>query len=209
MLIALGLLLLAAPPLASWILLVRTRSWGLAVATVVVGAAAALACAWAGVVELRGEAELTLAYPVAAALLVGLSSRLEERRLGPRALSPIADRTVVLLLAVQLSAVLPLAALYALVFTGETAEPPSADEVRSLPAGLRVTAVEKQCGSGGCWREMTVQSPEGLAPGEVVAVLERSGVETCRPHGWVLDPRDVCVAVEQMGEHVRLVLTLQ
>ena len=76
-----------------------------------------------------------------------------------------------------LAAVVLAAPVLSLVFD-EGAVPASSD-VPPLPAGVSVVGEEIDCGSGGCWRELTLQGLEGRSPEERAA---RVGMphETCR-----------------------------
>lgn len=80
--------------------------------------------------------------------------------------------------------------------------PPSSD-APDLPAGVTVAAEERQCGSGGCWRELTLQGPDDQTPQEIAASLDLPE-EVCRARS-VLDRRRVCAGVIT-GDHVRVYL---
>lgn len=74
----------------------------------------------------------------------------------------------------------------------ESAVPPSS-AFPDLPDGARVTTVDRGCGSGGCWHELTVQAPDGAAGAEVVAAVLPDGPE-CVARS-LIDLRRVCTGV--------------
>ena len=74
----------------------------------------------------------------------------------------------------------------------EAAMPPTSS-LPALPDGARVTAEGKGCGSGGCWRELTVEPPAGM-PGEALAAAVVPDDAACAFQG-VLDLRRVCTGV--------------
>ncbi len=83
----------------------------------------------------------------------------------------------------------------------EAAVPPRSD-VPALPAGVRVVDRAVKCGSGGCWRELTLTGPANETPTQVAASLGLSH-ETCSPRSLV-DRRKVCRGVTVTGGKVRL-----
>lgn len=83
----------------------------------------------------------------------------------------------------------------------EAAVPPRSD-VPALPAGVRVIDEQVQCGSGGCWRELTLAGPANESPTQIAAGLGLSH-ETCSPRSLV-DRREVCRGVTVTGGKVRL-----
>lgn len=93
------------------------------------------------------------------------------------------------------------------LFAGEGALPP--DDVRDrLPAGLRVAAQERSCGSGGCFREYTVRDVAG-APGTAVAErLRAAGVDGCRRRVWVPDLRRRCTDVSVGSDEAKVSVSL-
>lgn len=84
--------------------------------------------------------------------------------------------------------------LYVLVLTGASLPPASA--APALPTGLTVESQSKGCGSGNCYRLLTIGSENGLSHQEIV---RRLGIphEKCRPNGWLLDRRDLCVGLDE------------
>jgi hypothetical protein len=78
----------------------------------------------------------------------------------------------------------------------ESAMPP-ASSLPALPEGARVTGEDMGCGSGGCWRELTVDAPHGMSGEELAAeVLPDGGV--C-PFQGTFDLRRVCSWVMETG----------
>ncbi|MPV36826.1 hypothetical protein [Georgenia subflava] len=80
--------------------------------------------------------------------------------------------------------------------------PPSSD-APDLPAGVTIASDERQCGSGGCWRELTLHGPEHQTPEELAATLDIPE-EVCRARS-LLDRRRVCTGVTT-HDHVRVYL---
>jgi hypothetical protein len=70
----------------------------------------------------------------------------------------------------------------------EIAMPP-ASSLPTLPEGARVTGEDMGCGSGGCWRELTVDAPHGMSGTELAAEMPSGTV--CSFQG-VFDLRRVC-----------------
>ena len=72
---------------------------------------------------------------------------------------------------------------------------PAASALPALPDGARVTAEHKNCASGGCWLELTVDAPAGMSGEELAAeVLPdgetsafRSVLDLRRVRSWVMD----------------------
>lgn len=79
--------------------------------------------------------------------------------------------------------------------------PPSSDGP-DLPAGVDVASDERQCGSGGCWRELTLRGPEHQTAEELAASLDLAE-ESCRTRS-LLDRRRVCTGVTIAGDEVRI-----
>ncbi|MFD2080113.1 hypothetical protein SAMN05421678_10554 [Actinopolymorpha cephalotaxi] len=105
--------------------------------------------------------------------------------------------TVVAFLAVAVVFVAPVIWLA----VDEAAVPPRSD-VPALPTGVRVVDEQVQCGSGGCWRELTLAGPANESPTEIAASLGLRR-ETCSPRSLV-DRREVCRGVNVTGGNVRL-----
>lgn len=83
-----------------------------------------------------------------------------------------------------------------LVTLDEVAIPPRSD----IPAGLDVVDEGMGCGSGGCWRELTVRPPEGRSAEEYAdSFASHSG--GCEPRSWV-DRREVCTGANARGDVV-------
>jgi hypothetical protein len=74
----------------------------------------------------------------------------------------------------------------------ESAMPP-ASSLPALPEGARVTGEDMGCGSGGCWRELTVDAPLGMSDEELKAEVFPDG-EECAFLG-LLDLRRACAGV--------------
>jgi hypothetical protein len=81
---------------------------------------------------------------------------------------------------------------------------PSLDDMPPLPVGVAVAQQEVHCGSGGCWREVTLTGPANQSPPQLAASVGPAR-EICRARG-LLDRREVCRGVQVSGEKVRLYL---
>ncbi|GJF27653.1 hypothetical protein KNE206_03530 [Kitasatospora sp. NE20-6] len=195
--------LVVAVPLGCWAVLARTAVVGAVVGLLLAGGAGVLLAAGAGLLDLRGLFELFLWYPLAAALLVGAGLRVERRLRGVQPDAPRAPRTVLRVHAVVVTAVAPLCALVA--FTA--ADVPPAAAVPSLPPGFTLGEQTAGCGSGDCWREMSVAGPEGMPSEEVVRRLGLPD-DHCHANGWLLDRRPLCTRAEVNGGSIRLYVSL-
>lgn len=76
----------------------------------------------------------------------------------------------------------------------EAATPPVS--AARLPGGVHVVGQERQCGSGGCWWQLTLV-PSDPAQTQTVA---HPG-ERCAARGWI-DRRTVCTGVQVHGDVV-------
>ena len=83
-----------------------------------------------------------------------------------------------------------------LAFGDEGALPPSG-RTPDVPTGARVIEESTQCGSGGCWRLVTVEPPAGQSPEDLARAMglaeERSEPPTLLDPGFVnvgADPRE-------------------
>lgn len=83
--------------------------------------------------------------------------------------------------------------------------PPSSD-APDLPAGVTIANDERQCASGGCWRELTLRGAEHQTPEELAAILHMPE-EVCRARS-PLDWRRVCTGVT-LGDHVHVYLQFE
>ena len=84
----------------------------------------------------------------------------------------------------------------------EAGVPPLSDA--RLPAGATVRHEEIQCGSGGCWRELTLDGLPGNSSEERAASIGHPH-ETCRARS-LIDRRRVCTGVTVVGQRIRLYL---
>lgn len=83
---------------------------------------------------------------------------------------------------------------------------PSSSDAPDLPAGVTIASDERRCGSGGCWRELTLRGAEHQTPEELAATLDMPE-EVCRARS-LLDRRRVCTGVIA-GDHVRVYLQFE
>ena len=81
----------------------------------------------------------------------------------------------------------------------DTALPP-ASENPPLPSDVTVTSTDSRCGSGGCWRELTVRGDPGEAPS---SLADRLGLtrEICHEQPGPT-PRRVCADAEPSDDHL-------
>ncbi|GAA2757229.1 hypothetical protein [Actinopolymorpha rutila] len=103
--------------------------------------------------------------------------------------------------AVLVGLVVVLFAPVAWLAVDEAAVPPRSD-VPALPAGVRVADEAVKCGSGGCWRELTLTGPANESPSQIAADLGLPR-ETCGPRS-LFDRREVCRGVNVADGKVRL-----
>ena len=72
---------------------------------------------------------------------------------------------------------------------------PAVSDAPPLPEGVTVAHEDVLCGSGGCWRELTLDGPGGRSAGELAAWLGvEPGQEICEARNLV-DRRRVCSGV--------------
>ncbi|WP_456599887.1 hypothetical protein [Blastococcus sp. SYSU DS0616] len=83
----------------------------------------------------------------------------------------------------------------------EGAVPPSSD-TPALPTGVTVAREEVACGSGGCWRELTLRGPRGQSAADLAASVGLPQ-EVCSARS-LLDRRRVCTGIHVIGERVLL-----
>ncbi|MDX3852755.1 hypothetical protein [Streptomyces sp. AK02-01A] len=203
MLTALGLLF-AAVPLIAWGMVARTRVIGSVFGAVLLACAGLLIAVQHGWVPAH-RVDAHALYALGTALLVAFGGSL-ERRLEGRAPAEWVHRRngAVGLLGTQIALTLCGCLLYVAV---AGASVPSARAVPPLPPGLTVLARHSGCGSGNCYRLLEIGSTSRLSREEIVRKLDRPH-ETCRPNGWLLDRRDLCVGVDDSGDQIRLYVTL-
>ncbi|MFI5842491.1 hypothetical protein ACIA8K_22565 [Catenuloplanes sp. NPDC051500] len=75
-------------------------------------------------------------------------------------------------------------------FADEGALPPRSS-APDLPAGASVVDESVACGSGGCWRLITVAPPAGTSPVDLAAGMGLSEERCTEP--TIVEPRSVCV----------------
>ncbi|MFF3751482.1 MFS transporter [Streptomyces sp. NPDC002018] len=208
-------LLFAAVPLIAWGKMARTPGVGSAVG------AALLVCACLLIAVQHGrvfayKAEAHALYAVFAALLIAFGRKLERDREAPgTAEGSRRWNWAVGLLRLHLAFTVCGCLLYALLQT--EASMPSSRDIPPLPAGLTVLSRGGHCGSSSCAHLLKIGSTTGLSRDEILRKLNRPH-ETCRPNGWLLDRRDLCIGVQEVsnqygtvddpGDHVRLYVSL-
>lgn len=75
---------------------------------------------------------------------------------------------------------------------------PSNRAAKAVPTGVEIVSAEVQCGSGGCWRDLTLRWPEH----STTELRTRLGLpppgtaQRCRPAS-LLDRRHACVGVDE------------
>lgn len=201
---ALGLLF-AAVPLIAWWQLARTRLMRTVVGSALLAGAGLLVAVQHGwVAALRADAHLV--YAVGTTLLITFGAVWERHQEGPGTQSWTHRRsTAVGLMGTLLTITFGGSLLYALMMS--EASVPSTRAVPKLPSGLKVIAHSSSCGSGNCYRLLEIGSTTGLSRDEIISRLDRPH-ESCRPNGWLLDRRDLCVGVDASDGRVRLYVTL-
>ncbi|MET9928915.1 MULTISPECIES: MFS transporter [unclassified Streptomyces] len=200
-------LLFAAVPLIAWARTARTRTTGLAVGGVLLAAGALLVAVQHGWDAGIPRADAHLLLGVAAPAVIWCGVRLERAQEGPESEEWARRRSrSVGLLGTHFGLTL-VGCLLAFLLAGGAAVPP-AEHVPDLPPGLTVLSEGSSCGSSSCTRSVTVGSRDGLTNAEIRHRLGHSPSWTCRPNGWLLDRRDRCVGVTEVGGKVQLNVTL-
>ncbi|MFI6288506.1 hypothetical protein ACIBCM_27800 [Streptomyces sp. NPDC051018] len=197
-------LLFAVVPLVAWWLLARTRRIGPPVAAVLLAGAVVLVAVHGWISAYRADAHLV--HAVGAALLIAVGTALERRHAGPGTRAWAGNRSAATgLLGVHLALTVCGSVLYSLALEASL---PSARAVPALPPDLTVVGKRSGCGSGSCFHELEIGSTRGLSREEIIRALDRPH-ETCRPNGWLLDRRDLCVGVDDSdATTVRLYVSL-
>ncbi|MEU5719108.1 hypothetical protein AB0G71_25730 [Streptomyces sp. NPDC020403] len=201
MLIVLGILFAVAPAVV-WTTIARTRAVGFAIGGTLLAGAGLLIGVQQGWIEAPGP-DAHLAFTALAPLLIACGAGLEGRHEH----SPPPEWTsrrngAIGFLGTQFALTLVAGLLYALML-GEGSDAPPSKALPSLPPGISMVDEGTGCGSGGCWRAATVTSEDGLSRPEIIRELGLQK-ESCRPSGWLLDWRDVCVGARDHGENVTI-----
>ena len=89
---------------------------------------------------------------------------------------------------------------YLALFATEGAVPPQS-RVPELPVGTEITSSDTECGSGGCWREVTISPAPHSSPDALAEELGLQSVEQRYP--WSLrDPHSVLAWADADGDHL-------
>ena len=91
--------------------------------------------------------------------------------------------------------------LVLLAFGDEGALPPEG-RIPQVPSGASVIEKKQECGSGGCWWQVTVAPPAGQSPEDLARAMGLSEERRERP--TLLDPASVYVSAET--RHDQLVI---
>ncbi|WP_069174102.1 hypothetical protein [Streptomyces griseus] len=199
MLTVLGILFAVAPTVV-WTTIARTRPVGFAIGGMLLAGAGLLISVQQGWIDApRPDAHLV--FTALAPLLIACGAGLESRHGNSPPPEWIPRRNGAIgFLGTQFALTLVVGLLYALLISEGSDAPPS-KALPSLPPGISMADEGISCGSGGCWRAATVTSGDGLSRPEIIRKLGLQQ-ESCRPSGWLLDWRDVCVGAEDNGEKV-------
>ena len=76
--------------------------------------------------------------------------------------------------------------LWLLAMGNESTDLPPRSRTPDLPSGATIVAEDTQCGSGGCWREITVAPAAGQSPEDLAQELDLSEEQHQSP--TLLDP---------------------
>lgn len=88
-------------------------------------------------------------------------------------------------------------AAYLLLLADEGSLPPRW-RIPDLPSGSRVISETKECGSGGCWRQLVVRPEAGQTPGDLAEELD---VSDGGHRGWRwYDPHSVWIGTSVSGD---------
>ncbi|MGV9940714.1 hypothetical protein [Streptomyces sp. NPDC003401] len=201
MLIVLGILFAVAPAVV-WTTIARTRPVGFAIGGVLLVGAGLLISVQRDWIDAPGP-DAHLLFTVLAPLLIACGAGLEGRHEGSPPPEWISLRNGAIgFLGTQFALTLVVGLLYALMIS-EGSDAPPAKALPSLPPGISMVDEGTSCGSGGCWRAATVTSKDGLSHPEIIRELGLQQ-ENCRPSGWLLDWRDVCVGARDNGENITI-----
>ncbi|MFG3194345.1 hypothetical protein [Streptomyces omiyaensis] len=199
MLTVLGVFFAVAPAVV-WTTIARTRSVGFVIGGALLAGAGLLIGVQQGWIEAPGP-DAHLLFTVLAPLLIACGAGLEGRHESSPPQKWISLRNGAIgFLGAQFALTLVAGLLYALLL-GEGADAPPSKALPALPPGITMTEEGISCGSGGCWRAMTVTSEDGLSRPEIIRQLGLQR-ESCRSSGWLLDWRDVCVGARDNGRNV-------
>ncbi|MEK9522270.1 hypothetical protein MIU24_23210 [Streptomyces venezuelae] len=198
-------ILFAVVPVAVWAAIARTRPVGLVIGGILLAGAGLLV----GVQQVWIHAprpDAHLLFTALAPLVIACGVSLEGRHGNPP--SPgWADRRsgAIGVLGMQFALTLVAGLLYALVISDGSAAAPSR-VLPSLPPGISMVSEGVGCGSGGCWRVVTVTGNDLSRP-EIIRELGLQQ-ERCRSNGWLLDRRDLCVGARDNGKNVTVYASL-
>lgn len=199
MLTILGILFAVAPAVV-WMTIARTRGIGFAIGGALLAGAGLLIGVQQGWID-APRADAHLVYTALAPLLVACGAGLEGRHENSPPPEWIPRRNGAIgFLGTQFALTLVVGLLYA-VMLSEGSDAPPARAVPALPPGITVVSEGTSCGSGGCYRLVEVASEDGLTRPEIIRTLDLRK-ESCRPSGWLLDWRDVCVGANDNGRNV-------
>lgn len=213
-------LLFALMPLACWLALARTPVVGTLVGLLLTGCAVLVTGVHEDWFTTRAKAEVYVGLAPAALLLIAAGALAERGLRGPRAKRVYSGRSGgawVALVAYLVFFGLLGTPVY-LMFTHDSFVP-STDEVLPLPSGLTLLSKDDNgvCGSGTCSSGVEVGSPSGLSGDEIAGRLrttltndrgwhldrDNSG---CRPNGWLLDRRRLCLSLTVHDRSVDVLL---
>jgi hypothetical protein len=212
----LGVVFVAAP-LLCWALMARTTVVSAVVGVLLFGCAWLIVAADQGWIATRAELELDLGYAPVTGLLITAAAFTNHRR-GSRVFRKraMAGGSV---LGLYVVAVAALGSPCYMMFRVDDTLFPSRTEILPLPDGLTVAADSgdvEEC-SHICDRTLRIGSDRGLTPDQVERRL-RDSLRTdhgwqlgpdgtaCRPHGWWLDRRTVCLALTRTGDGAQVYL---
>ncbi|MEU9731566.1 hypothetical protein [Streptomyces sp. NPDC048002] len=199
MLIILGILF-ALVPVVVWAVIARTRPVGFAIGGMLLVGASLLISVQRGWID-APRPDVHLVFTALAPVLIACGAGLEGRHEDSPPPEWIPRRNGAIgWLGMQFALTLVVGILYALMISEGSDAPPSKD-LTPLPPGLSIVNEGIGCGSGGCYRLATVTSKDGLSRPEIIRELGLQQ-ESCRPSGWLLDWRDVCVGARDNGENV-------
>ncbi|MEV8226767.1 hypothetical protein AB0P41_12025 [Streptomyces sp. NPDC079167] len=201
MLIVLGILFAVAPAVV-WMKIARTRPVGFAIGGTLLAGASLLIGVQQGWIDApRPDAHLV--FTALAPMLIACGAALEGRHENSPSPQWVSRRNGAIgFLSMQFILTLVVGLLYALLISdGSEAPPPKA--LPPLPPGISVVDEGISCGSGGCWRVVTVTSEDGLSGPEIIRELDLQQ-ESCRSSGWLLDRRDLCVGARENGKNVTI-----
>lgn len=154
----------------------------------------------------RAGAEVVVGYFIGVAAVMVVGRAVENRRLGRS--EPNAGSWLYRIMIGFVGLVVCACAPFSFYVFNSEPFVPSADQLLPVPPGLSATVEEPEglpCGSGACYRSVVVTGEQGQPVSDIYEQIRqhlisrgwnlRHSGQDCRPTGWLLDQRHLCVSV--------------